>query len=267
MDEVDRSPENTLMKLTFLGTGTSHGVPMIGCTCEVCTSTEIKNKRRRCSLYVIAAGQHLIFDTPPDFRDQVLTFGVERVDAVFLTHTHADHVFGFDDVRRFSSLQQEHIPVYGSEETMRTMRNKFDYVDKGYNFQSVPRVQFIDQAHTVSVGSAQITPLPVQHGKDLIFGYLVENDGKRVGYIPDCNGIPNDTFALLENMDVMILDGLRPKPHPTHFSTSECVEQLKKIGAKQSFITHLTHNWDHHELQRELGDAVIVPWDGLSVSL
>ena len=118
------------MRFTFLGTGTSHGIPMIGCRCTVCTSADPKNKRRRCSLYVVAEGQHLVFDTPPDFRDQVLSFGVERVDAVFLTHPHADHIFGFDDVRRFSTLQDAHIPVHGSPETIRLMRKKFDYVDK-----------------------------------------------------------------------------------------------------------------------------------------
>ena len=108
---------------------------MIGCSCDVCTSADIKNKRRRCSLYVVTEGQHLVFDTPPDFRDQVLSFGVERVDAVFLTHPHADHIFGFDDVRRFSTLQEQHIPVYGAPETIRLMRTKFEYVDRSsYGF-------------------------------------------------------------------------------------------------------------------------------------
>ncbi len=256
------------MKFTFLGTGTSHGIPMIGCSCEVCTSTDIKNKRRRSSLYIVADGQHLVVDTPPDFRDQVLTFGVERVDAVFLTHQHADHIYGFDDVRRFSDLQKEHIPVYGSPRTIKQMRKKFDYVDrKSHSFGGVPRVTFTDQTDPVSVGSMQVTPLPVLHGMDVIYGFLIEADGKRLGYIPDCNGIPDKTGRLLDNMDVMILDGLRPEKHATHFSIGECVEQLEKIGAKQSFITHLTHNSEHHELQNQLGEAVTVPWDGLQIVL
>lgn len=255
------------MQFTFLGTGTSHGIPMIGCGCEVCTSTTPENKRRRCSLYVVAEGQHLIFDTGPDFRDQVLSFGVKRVNAVFLTHPHADHILGFDDVRRFSTLQEQHIPVYASEETIHMMRKIFHYVDKGYNFQSVPRVQFHVQQQTVSVGEARITPLPVHHGKELIYGFLVEGDEKRLAYIPDCNGIPDSTMELLTDLDVMILDGLRPKPHPTHFTTDECVSQLKSIGAKQSYITHLTHNCDHHTLQEKLGNAVTVPCDGLKIKL
>lgn len=255
------------MEFTFLGTGTSHGIPVIGCTCRVCTSTEPKDQRRRCSLYVVAEGQHLVFDTPPDFRDQVLSFGVGRVDAVFLTHPHADHIFGFDDVRRFSALQEGHIPVYGSAETIRQMRVKFDYVDKGYNFESVPRVLFTEQEEPAKVGKATVTPLPVSHGNDTIFGFLVEGDGKRLAYIPDCNGIPDSTLGLLEGLDVMILDGLRPEPHPTHFTISESIKQLARIGAKRSFITHLTHSSGHHELQDRLGESATVPWDGLKIVL
>jgi phosphoribosyl 1,2-cyclic phosphate phosphodiesterase len=256
------------MKFTFLGTGTSHGIPMIGCSCAVCSSKDWKNKRRRCSLYVVAAGQHLVFDSPPDFRDQVLSFGVERVDAVFLTHPHADHIYGFDDVRRFSTLQEQHIPVFGSPETIRNMRQKFDYVDRAsYGFESVPRVRFTEQTEPVSVGNATIAPLPVSHGKDIIHGFLIEADGKRLGYIPDCNHIPDETFQCLGNMDAMILDGLRPEEHPTHFSIGECIEQLGRIGARQSFITHLTHRSEHHDLQARLGETATVPWDGLEIVL
>ncbi|MEN7972882.1 MAG: MBL fold metallo-hydrolase [Verrucomicrobiota bacterium] len=256
------------MKFTFLGTGTSHGVPIIGCSCKVCTSADSKNKRRRSSLYVVAAGRHLVFDTPPDFREQVLSFGVERVDAVFLTHPHADHIFGFDDVRRFSTMQEQHIPVYGSPGTIQMMRAKFEYVDRtSYGFESVPRVRFAEQTEPVGIDDALVVPLPVWHGKEMIYGFLVESDGKRLGYIPDCSGIPDETLRLLENMDAMILDGLRPRKHPTHFSVDEAVEMLARIGARRSFITHLTHNSEHHELQARLGDAVTVPWDGMVVEL
>jgi len=240
---------------------------MIGCSCAVCTSDHPKNKRRRCSLYVVAAGRHLVIDTPPDFRDQVLSFGVERVDAVCLTHPHADHIFGFDDIRRFSALQGGHIPVYGSPETIRAMRQKFDYIDRGYSFESVPRVQFKEQLEPVSVGPVMITPLPVWHGTDSIYGFLVEADGKRLGYIPDCSDLPAQTLALLENMDAMILDGLRPEQHPTHYSIDECAEMLGRIGAQRSFVTHLTHDSEHEALQARLGDAVTVPWDGLQIVL
>jgi len=241
---------------------------MIGCSCSVCTSNEIRNKRRRCSLYVVTTGRHLVFDTPPDFRDQVLSFGVGRVDAVFLTHPHADHIFGFDDVRRFSTMQGQHIPVYGAPDTINMMRKKFDYVDRpSYGFESVPRVIFSEQSNTISVGDSKVTPLPVWHGQDLIYGFRIDGNGKRMGYIPDCSSIPDETMSLLSDMDAMILDGLRPEKHPTHFCIDQCVEQLNRIGARHSFITHLTHNSDHHALQARLGDAVTVPWDGLKIVL
>ena len=216
-----------------------------------------------------AADQVLLFDAGRGGIQRLTQLGVSyrEIDAVFLTHPHADHIFGFDDVRRFSTLQEQHIPVYGSSETIRMMRTKFEYVDKGYNFESVPRVRFMEQVEPVSVGDATVTPLPVSHGKDTIYGFLVESDGKRLGYIPDCNGIPDKTLGLLANLDAMILDGLRPQEHPTHFTIDEAAEMLGRIGARQSFITHLTHNSEHHELQARLGDAVTVPWDGLSVEL
>ncbi len=256
------------MRFTFLGTGTSHGIPMIGCSCAVCASSDLENTRRRCSLYAVAEDRHIVIDTPPDFRDQVLSFGVTRIDAVFLTHPHADHIYGFDDVRRFSQMQQGHIPVYGSPRTIKQMRKKFDYVDRtSYGFESVPRVTFTNMEEPVDVGDARVTPLPVWHGEETIYGFLIEGDGKRLGYIPDCSRIPDATLSALDKIDAMILDGLRPEAHPTHFSIDECVEQLGRIGAKQSFITHLTHHSEHHDLQARLAEAVTVPWDGLEIVL
>ena len=255
------------MKITFLGTGTSHGVPMIGCRCAVCRSDNPKNRRRRCSLYVQAGGKHLLFDTPPDLRDQVLTFGVERVDAVFITHPHADHIFGFDDIRRFSDLQKGHIPVYSSPETIAALRVKFDYVDKpSHSFGGVPRVVFTEMTAPVEVGGARVTPVPVLHGEEPVCGFRVEANGQRLVYIPDCSGIPNESFELLHDLDVMILDGLRPGKHATHFSIEESVENLQRIGAKRSFLTHLTHHSDHDTLQAALPAGIEVPWDGLTVS-
>jgi phosphoribosyl 1,2-cyclic phosphate phosphodiesterase len=256
------------MQITFLGTGTSHGIPMIGCNCNVCTSTNLKNKRRRCSLYVISNRQHIIIDTPPDFREQVLTFGVKRVDTVLLTHLHADHIFGFDDIRRFSGMHQKHIPVYGSPDTIKGMRIKFDYVDQpSHSFSGVPRVHFKEMINPIELEKTTLIPLPVLHGTNQVYGYLIDSGRARLGYIPDCNAIPASTLALLEKMDVMILDGLRPKKHATHFSIGESVEALKIIGAKHSFITHLTHDSDHDTLQQQLGTKVTVPWDGMSLEL
>ena len=254
------------MKVTFLGTGTSHGIPMIGCNCSVCRSENPKNKRRRCSLYVQAGGKHLLFDTAPDLRDQVLTFGVERVDAVFITHPHADHIFGFDDIRRFSEMQNAHINVYGSPETIAAMRTKFDYVDKlSHSFGGVPRVVFTEMTAPVEIGGARVTPIPVMHGEELIYGFRVDADGRSLAYIPDCSGIPEKSLRALENLDMMILDGLRHETHATHFTIEQCVEHLQRIGAKRSFLTHLTHHSDHDTLQASLPAGIEVPWDGLTV--
>jgi phosphoribosyl 1,2-cyclic phosphate phosphodiesterase len=256
------------MKITFLGTGTSHGVPMIGCSCAVCRSDNPKNYRRRCSIYIQADETHLLFDTPPDLRDQVLTFGVKQVDAVFITHPHADHIFGFDDIRRFSDLQKEHLPVYGSPDTVASMRSKFDYVDRqSHSFGGVPRVVFTEMTAPVEIGGIRITPVPVMHGADRIYGFQVESDRGRLAYIPDCSGIPPESFRILEDLDVMILDGLRPGKHATHFSIEECVARLQRIGAKKSFMTHLTHDSDHDALQASLPPGIEVPWDGLALSV
>lgn len=256
------------MKATFLGTGTSHGVPMIGCRCPVCTSSDPRNVRRRSSLYLESAGTGLIFDTTPEFREQCIRFGVGRVDAVFITHAHADHIFGFDDVRRFCHLQQTYIPVYGSPDCIAVMRRKFDYVDKpSHSFGGVPRVQFTPAGAPVETGPFRVTPLPVRHGREMIYGFLAEADGARLAYIPDCSGIPDSTLQLMENMTVVILDGLRPEPHSTHFSTAQSVEMLRRIGAPFSFVTHLTHSWDHAALQDWLPDGFYAPWDGLCMEV
>lgn len=147
------------------------------------------------------------------------------------------------------------------------MHKKFDYVDrKSHSFGGVPRVHFTDQTEPIQIGEAIVTPLPVFHGEETIHGFLVEADGRRLGYIPDCSDIPAETLHLLENMDAMILDGLRPETHPTHFSIGECVEMLHRIGARKSFVTHLTHNSEHHELQTRLGNVITVPWDGLEIT-
>ncbi|MFC1467256.1 MBL fold metallo-hydrolase [Verrucomicrobiota bacterium] len=256
------------MKAVFLGTGTSHGVPMIGCSCFVCSSGDPRNHRRRTGLYVVANGMHLIFDTSPEFRLQAIDNRVERVDAVFLTHNHADHIFGFDDIRRYCALQGCCIPTYGSPETMADMRLKFDYAQKpSYAVNAVPRVDFIDLTEPVELGGVCITPLPVRHGQGLINAYRVDDGTRTLVYAPDCNGIPAETLTLIGQPDVMILDALRPKAHQTHFSTEESVAMLQQIGAKRSFVTHLTHDNEHTALQAALPDGIEVPYDGLAIQL
>lgn len=263
---------HSLMQITFLGTGTSHGVPLIGCRCAVCQSQDPKNYRRRSGLHVVAGGLHLQIDTPPDFRDQVLRYGVAQIDAVFITHSHADHIFGFDDIRRFSTSREDNLPVYGSPATVRDMRQKFAYVEKkSYGPNSVPRVRFITLEEPLRLTEDKkgvlVTPLPVWHGKEEVYGFRVDAEKKSMAYIPDCSKIPPSTKELLEELDLLILDALRDSPHPTHFSLEESLEEIRKLGAGQSFVTHLSHHFEHNKLSASMPPGVAVPWDGLKIEL
>ena len=213
-------------------------------------------------------GHHLIIDTPPDFRDQVLTFGVSRVDAVFITHTHADHIFGFDDLRRFCYMQKMVIPVYGSPETLASMRQKFSYViEESIWRASAPRVGFIELTAPVAVGEAEIEPVTVPHGPMDVYGYVIRHQGRSFGYIPDCSRVDDAVVERLQGLDVMVLDALRVKPHPTHLCLAESLDALQRIRAKTSYLTHLCHDLEHEETQRQLPDSIYVAHDGLVVDI
>ena len=232
--------------------------------CSVCTSSDPKNSRRRCSLYLSCDNTHLVIDTPPDFREQVLTYGIPRIDALFITHAHADHIMGFDDVRRFSHHHTNGLPVYSHPETLLQMRTKFDYVlQSSYAPNAVPNIQFIPQEAPIQIGPLTITPLPVPHGTIATYGYRIETPHHAIAYIPDCQAIPTATLHLLEELDLMILNALRPEPHPNHLTIKQSIAYLKQIRARTSLITHISHNSEHRALQKQLKpDHIIVPWDG-----
>lgn len=212
----------------------------------------------------------MVIDTPPDFRDQVLTFGVTRVDAVFLTHIHADHIFGFDDLRRFCYMQEAVIPVYGSPATIEGMREKFRYViDESIWKHSAPRVQFNAVAPTdrVAVAELEVQPVEVPHGPMAIYGFIIRHAGKSVGYVPDCSDLDSIAIEQFQSVDVMILDALREAPHPTHLCFPQAIELLKQIGASQSYITHLCHDLEHEATQARLPTGIDVPYDGLQLTV
>ena len=256
------------MKILFLGTGTSIGVPAIGCTCPVCRSSHPKNKRRRSSLHVEAGGRFIQIDTPPDFRDQALAYGLLRVDAVLITHAHADHLFGFDDLRRFNTLQESVIPVYGSAATMDEMRRIFAYA-----FAPAPPGLYRPQVtlHAVegpfALGGVRVTPVPVWHGGIATFGYRLDAGGRSVGYVPDCRSMTDEAAASFAGVDVMILDALRHAPHFSHSHLAASLDLLARIGAARSFLTHMCHDIDHETVQARLPAGVALAWDGLAVTV
>jgi phosphoribosyl 1,2-cyclic phosphate phosphodiesterase len=256
------------MRMTFLGTGTSIGVPVIGCSCAVCRSTNLKNKRRRSSVHIEAEGLHIQIDTPPDFRDQVLECGVTRVDVVLITHPHADHVFGFDDLRSFNTIKGGVIPVYGSAPTLEEIRRIF-----GYALRPAPTGMYRPQVtlHAItgpfSLGNVRVTPVSVHHGEVDMIGFRLDGDNRSLGYVPDCLSMTPEALAAFQGVDLMVLDALRHRPHTSHSHIKSSLVMLDKIGARRSYLTHMCHDIDHDSVQADLPADVQLAWDGLVVDV
>lgn len=255
------------MKLLFLGTGTSVGIPMIGCHCPVCTSDDTRNVRRRSSLYVSTEEVAFVIDTPPDFRQQMLDFHIERCDAVLFTHAHADHIFGFDDIRRFNTIHQRVLPAYAEAETLAELRRIFNYIDDQPSQLGLYRAQiaFHEIREPFRLGDIGIEPVPVQHGAAMT-GYVLEHNGKRVGYVPDCHSLSPEAIQTLKGVDVMILDCLRYREHPAHLCVEESLAYLEQIAPAQAFLMHLCHDIDHATLEATLPPHIHVSYDGLTVT-
>ncbi|MCE5387860.1 MAG: MBL fold metallo-hydrolase [Acidithiobacillus sp.] len=248
------------MKVHFLGTGSSAGTPVIGCHCPVCQGGDPRNQRSRASILVEEGGTHILIDTGPDLRSQALRAGVKDLDAVFYTHFHADHINGIDDLRAFNFLGQRVIPCFADERTARELQTRFHYCftppDPGWAKPSLSMTA-ITQAQTV--GSLTLQPVPVLHGALPIFGYRF---GKGA-YLTDLKTIPNESFALLEGLDLLILDCLREEDHPTHVNRREALALAERIGARQTLFTHMTHDLDYHTLQQSLPESIQPAYDGL----
>ncbi|MFH1737413.1 MAG: MBL fold metallo-hydrolase, partial [bacterium] len=229
------------LRVTVLGSGTSSGVPVIGCDCGVCRSDNPRNRRLRSSILVETNGINLLIDTTPDLRQQCLQNNIRRIDAVLYTHEHADHIFGCDDLRAFNFLQGANIPAYGHERTIARLRTVFAYFTNPIQLGGgIPQVTFEAIREPFSFRDVQIEPIPVWHGKMEVFGY-------RIGpfaYVNDCSSIPESSLERLRGLRVLILDALRHTPHSTHFSLQEAVEIARQLNVERTFFTHMTHKID-----------------------
>jgi phosphoribosyl 1,2-cyclic phosphate phosphodiesterase len=255
--------------LLFLGTGTSVGVPVIGCRCDVCLSSDPRDKRTRSSVLISHGSTTLLVDSGPDLRQQALRENITAIDAVLYTHSHLDHVVGFDELRAFCWEKEEPLPLYGTEACLGVLRNMFgwafhpDNTHSGY-VKPAPR----PVSSMFQIGGLAITPLPVEHGSVETVGYLFETDTAfRTAYLPDVKRIPQETMALLEKLDLLIIDSLRDAPHSTHLSVREALEISQSLSPRRTFLTHISHELGHVELSARLPHGVRVAHDGLRLPM
>lgn len=254
------------MRVTFLGTGTSHGVPMIGCRCAVCLSDDPRDKRWRPSILVEAAGgSRLLVDTATDLRAQALAFGVDRVDAVLYTHAHADHVLGFDETRRYNVLSGGALPVFADAATLADLRRTFAYAfqERAPQGGGVPQARTFQVEGPFCLGGLDVVPVPIFHGRRTILGYRMG----RFAYLTDCSGIPESSWPLLTGLEVLVLSALRDRPHPTHFTVAQAVEVAQRAGAARTLLTHLCHDLGHAATSARLPAGIELAFDGLSIAL
>ena len=252
------------MQLTMLGVGSSAGTPVVGCTCETCVSDNPRNKRTRCSsLITLDSGENILIDTGPDLRNQALRENITRVDAVLYTHTHADHLHGIDDLRAFCVLQRKQIPLYAKQDAVEHITQKFGYtLREPSDFWEMPVLRTEAISEPFELFGTKITPIPVMHGRSQIFGYRIGN----IAYMTDVSEITEASFALLENLDALLIDCLREKSHPTHINIEQSLVYISRIKAKQSYMIHMTHELEYASLTNKLPKDVFVGYDGLKLS-
>lgn len=257
------------MKLRFLGTGTSYGVPYIGCKCAVCTSNDPRDKRLRASIFVEDGDAKLLVDTGPDFRQQCLRAGIDQISAILWTHLHNDHIIGLDDIRPFTD-RQGYIDAYTDAATLERLQNIFDYVFiQNRSHGGFPRVtpHAIEAFQTLEFGEISVTPLPIFHGTRPIFAYEFERHGKRIVYATDCSAIPEASLQKMKGCEIFIVDALRQSTHPNHFSVSQALDATAQIAPQRAYFTHITHELGHAQTQATLPDGVELAYDGLELEI
>ncbi len=248
------------MKITVLGSGTSHGVPSIGCGCDVCRSPDPRDRRLRPSILIDVGGTNVLVDTSTDLRAQALAHDLRRVDAILFTHSHADHVLGLDDVRRFNMMQQAPIPCYADESTLADLRRMFAYIFAPPTVAGggIPQLTLGRIAGPFTLGGAEFVPVPIYHGPQLILGFRIGT----FAYLTDCNRIPDASWPLLDGVKVLILDALRERPHATHFSVAEALDVVSRLAPERAYFTHICHDLPHAATCARLPRGVELAYDG-----
>lgn len=252
------------MKITFLGTGTSHGVPMIACDCATCRSDDPRDRRLRPSIFIDADdGMKVLVDAGPDLRAQALAHDIRRIDAIVFTHSHADHILGLDEIRRYNHLLRMPIACFADADAAADIRRMFGYifdpgVDKG---GGVPQLEMFTIGGAFCIGRTEIVPVPLMHGRRRILGLRLG----RFAYLTDCNGIPESSMPLLQDLDVLVIDALRERVHPTHFSLSEAIDATRRLAPRRTYFTHMCHDLKHAPTCARLPAGMELAYDGLMV--
>jgi phosphoribosyl 1,2-cyclic phosphate phosphodiesterase len=265
------------LELLFLGTGTSAGIPMIGCACAVCRSADPRDRRSRPSAVVrypdatVEGGRQLLIDTAPELRTQAIENDLTRIDGVLYTHGHADHIFGLDDLRRFNAVMKTAVDIYAERSVLDQLQRMFQYVFEPHNninqsFVATLIARPVEPEVPLDLFGAMWTPLRLLHGRLPILGFRVDYQGQSLAYCTDLSAFPPHTFSLLTDLDVLVIDGLRYRHHPTHLTVDQALGLIDQIGPRQAYLTHIAHDICHAELQPRLPQGVWLAYDGLVVS-